>query len=269
MEKCSRDSMLVRAEDSWSKSLNPGRSRRRIFFSTVNSVCWLLFCVHSTPVFLQWHVKDPSHSAKSAGGRLHLNTHTPLTQQSGLTMLLSMHSVGTYQEMSSHRTLQGTLSQSSQLTESLWTDPGLKSGISVRKLISTFKKKAQAGNELSTILPKSLHTRKKPPPPKASTICNQGCRCFMLSRGPANWVVSCQKKIWFLSQHSSTSSSEVRVCMASELELMDFVACGHCVSYFGFWLWLVCQQKKIFRQRPCTQHDPCTMPLSFLRISQE
>ena len=23
--------------------------------------------------------KDPSHSAKSAGGRLHLNTHTPLT----------------------------------------------------------------------------------------------------------------------------------------------------------------------------------------------
>ena len=25
----------------------------------------------------QWHVKDPGHSAKRAGGRLHLNTHTP------------------------------------------------------------------------------------------------------------------------------------------------------------------------------------------------
>ena len=30
----------------------------------------------------QQHVKDPYHSAKSAGGRLQLNTHTPLTQRS-------------------------------------------------------------------------------------------------------------------------------------------------------------------------------------------
>ena len=45
-------------------------------------------CVRSTPVLPQWHVKDPSHSAKSAGGRLHLNMRTPLTQlsRSGLTM---------------------------------------------------------------------------------------------------------------------------------------------------------------------------------------
>ena len=61
-----------------------------------------------TPVLPQWHVKDPSHSAKSTGGRLHLNTHTPLTQQSwsGLTMPLCKHSVGTYQETSSHATCQ-------------------------------------------------------------------------------------------------------------------------------------------------------------------
>ena len=53
--------------------------------------------------------------------------------------------------------------KSSQLTEPLWADPGLKSGISVCKLISTVKKKyAQAGNELSNILPKSSHVRKKP-----------------------------------------------------------------------------------------------------------
>ena len=66
------------------------------------------------PVLLQWHVEDPGHSAKSAGGRLHLNTHTSLTQQSqsGLTMPLSGHSVGTYQETSSHATCQGTLSHS-------------------------------------------------------------------------------------------------------------------------------------------------------------
>ena len=30
----------------------------------------------SPPMLPQWRVKDPGHSAKSAGGRLHLNTHT-------------------------------------------------------------------------------------------------------------------------------------------------------------------------------------------------
>ena len=39
-------------------------------------------------------------SLQAKSGRLHLNTHTPLTQrsQSGLTMPLSKHSVGTYRK---------------------------------------------------------------------------------------------------------------------------------------------------------------------------
>ena len=35
------------------------------------------FSIHATQVLLQFHVKARSHSAKSAGGRLELNTHTP------------------------------------------------------------------------------------------------------------------------------------------------------------------------------------------------
>ena len=35
------------------------------------------FGIRSTPVLLQQHVENPSHSANSAGGRLQLNTHTP------------------------------------------------------------------------------------------------------------------------------------------------------------------------------------------------
>ena len=56
------------------------------------------------PVLPQWHIKDLDHSAKSAGGRLHLNMHTPLTHRSWsrLTMLLFRKSVGIYQETSSH-----------------------------------------------------------------------------------------------------------------------------------------------------------------------
>ena len=48
---------------------------------------------------------------------------------------------------------------SSQFAEPLWTDPGIKSGIGVRELISTLKK-AQAGNEWLNILPKSSQARK-------------------------------------------------------------------------------------------------------------
>ena len=122
-------------------SLNPGRSGGNIFFSRVNFACWLLFGVHSTPVLPQWHIIDPGHSAKSAGGRLHLNTHAPLTQRrrSGLTMELSRHSLGTYRGNElTHNLLGNTQPQLSQLAEPLWTDPGLKNGISVHKQISTF-----------------------------------------------------------------------------------------------------------------------------------
>ena len=130
-------------------------------------------------MLLQCKVKDPGYSADSEGGRLHLNTHTSLTQrsQSGLSMPLSRHSVGTYQETSSHAARQGTLDHSRlsslshcglilakrvELVYALWTEADQKGGISVRELISTLKK-ALAGNELSNILPKSSHSRKKPP----------------------------------------------------------------------------------------------------------
>ena len=134
----------------------------------------------------KWHVKDPGHSAKSAGGRLHPNTHTPLIQRSrsGLTMTPSRHSVGNCGKQLK-RSLSGNIRrQSSKLAEPLWNYPGIKSGISVRELISTLKKKkAQVGNGWSNILPKSLQARKKPPPPppppegKGYTTRVRACVC--------------------------------------------------------------------------------------------
>ena len=112
----SRDSLLVKCRpcDRNVVSSNPSRSGERIFFFRIKFVCFLLFVVHSTPVLLQWHVKDPSHSSKSADGRLHLNMHSPLTQQSrsGLTKRLSRHNVGTYPETSSLATRQETFAYS-------------------------------------------------------------------------------------------------------------------------------------------------------------
>ena len=85
-------------------SSNPGKSGERIFFARVNFVCWLLFGVCSIhgfhPCVTAVARKRPYHSAKSASGLLHLNTHTPLAHRSrsGLTMPLLRQSVGIYQE---------------------------------------------------------------------------------------------------------------------------------------------------------------------------
>ena len=89
-----------------SPALEPG-SVVWFYVALTSKLSWLLFGVRSTPVLPQWYLKDPGHSAKSAGGgRLPLNTYTPLTQRSRsrLTMPLSRHSVGTYPETSSQAT---------------------------------------------------------------------------------------------------------------------------------------------------------------------
>ena len=140
------DSLLVKHQThDWKVvSSNPSRSGERIFFSRVNILCWLLFGVCSIPMLLQWHVKDPCHSTKSAGGRLRLSMRISLTQRSrsGLTMPLSRHKCVNLSRNELTRNLSGNIRpQSSQLSEPLWTDPGLKSGISARELISTSKKK--------------------------------------------------------------------------------------------------------------------------------
>ena len=116
----------------------------------------------------QWHVKGLGRSAKSAGGRLHLNTHTPLTQRSrsGLTMPLSRYCVGTYPETSSHPTCQGTFVHSSLGSLSHCGLFLAQCGISVRELISTFFSfffKAQVGIEWSNTVPKPSRTRRKAP----------------------------------------------------------------------------------------------------------
>ena len=84
------------------------------FSSPELTLCSDLFGVRSIPVLPLLHLKDPGRSAKSAGGRLHLNTHALLTQRSrsGLTMPLSRHSVGTYPETSLHAACQETFGHS-------------------------------------------------------------------------------------------------------------------------------------------------------------
>ena len=71
-------------------------SRVRVSAETAGefSSPWPTFCadsdrgIRSTPVFPQWHVTDPCHSAESAGGRLQLNTHAPYVRGFALSNMV-------------------------------------------------------------------------------------------------------------------------------------------------------------------------------------
>ena len=52
---------------------------------------------------------------------------------------------------------ENTRPQSSQLAGPLWTDPGIKSGISVHELISTSKKKKAQSGMTGPTFPKNPH----------------------------------------------------------------------------------------------------------------
>ena len=81
------------------------------------------------PVLPLWHVKKPGHAAKSASGRLHLNTHTLDPTKSEWA---DYAAVQAWCENLSGNELSlnapGNIPpQSSQFAEPLWTDPGIKS----------------------------------------------------------------------------------------------------------------------------------------------
>ena len=136
-----------------------------MFFSKVTFLCWPLLSVRSTRVFPQWHAGLP---AKSTGVRLHVDTHAPFTpwSWSGSTMPLFRHSEGTYQERAYTQFIR---EHSATVISARWASvdwPGVESGISARKVISTKKKrKKSAGGEwVVEHSPKSSQVRKKPLP---------------------------------------------------------------------------------------------------------
>ena len=121
----------------------------------------------------QWHVKEPGHFAKSAGDRLHLNTHTPLTQRSrtGLIMPLAGIVWEPIGKRAHTQLVKNFRPQSSPLAKPLWTDSGIKSGISVQELIALQTNQHRWGNEWSNILSKTSQARKKPPHPAMLSSC--------------------------------------------------------------------------------------------------
>ena len=91
--------------------------------------------------------------------------------------------------------------QSSQLAEPLWTDPGLKSGIYVRELISTLNKIAGVDWFIKKSSPNILKCEEKPPPPQPS-VKNQSIHPHFLWSGATCLSQKCHTVFsWF--DHSS------------------------------------------------------------------
>ena len=120
--------------------------------------------------------KRSGHSAKSAGGRLHLNTHTPLTQRSrsGLTML-PRHSVEVYQGNELTRSSSGNDSHShfSLLSQRGLIHPETWDWRARAEL--RLKKKAQVRNESSNIQEKKKKKKEKPSNSQARKKPPQRC----------------------------------------------------------------------------------------------
>ena len=77
------DSLVLRAPESLPKGLGfeSQLEWRGDFYSLLSTLCAALtfggHLFHHPHLLLQYHVKDPGHSAESAGGRLQLITHAP------------------------------------------------------------------------------------------------------------------------------------------------------------------------------------------------
>ena len=135
-------------------------------FSRVNFVHRLLFNVHSTPFVTAVAHKRPWSSCQKCRWQV-THKHAYILEPTQLEWADSAAVQAECENLSgnklTHNSSGSIQPRLSQLTEPPWTDPGLKSGIGACELISTLKKKkAQAGNEWSNILPKSWQVRKKP-----------------------------------------------------------------------------------------------------------
>ena len=106
-------------------------------------MCRLLLGVHFTSVLPQWHVKDPGHSAKSAGTPKHAYTLDPSKSEWNDSAAVQAECGNLSGNKLTCNSSGNTRSQSCQLAEPLWTDLGLKSGVSLLELISTYKKRKE------------------------------------------------------------------------------------------------------------------------------
>ena len=142
MPSSSRESLLVRlrAPDLWSKGckFDSRQKQQENFLLQVNFVCWLLFGVRSTSSVTAVARKRPQLFCQKCRWQVtpkHAYTLDPMKSEWADYAAIQAECGNLSGNELTCTSSGNTHSQSSQLAESLWTDPGLKSGISVCELI--------------------------------------------------------------------------------------------------------------------------------------
>ena len=146
-----------RTRDRKVASSNPGRSGGRIFFSGVDSVLTFIQCPFHPRVNTVAHKRPRSFSQKCRWLVIPKYAYTLDPTKSEWTAYAAVQA-GVWELMRKQahtwkrartqlvREYSATI-VSASITELLWTDSGLKSGISVRDIISTLKKRKKKESE--------------------------------------------------------------------------------------------------------------------------
>ena len=116
-------------------SLNPGKSGMRSFISRINFLCWLFFGVLSNPCYCSGTLKTQVIQLKvQVAGYTKTHIH-PWPNKVGVGWLCcpGIEWEPVRDDKLTHNLSRNTWSQSSQLGEPKWTDPGQKSWIGVHK----------------------------------------------------------------------------------------------------------------------------------------
>ena len=133
----------------------------------------------------QWHVKDPGHPGKKCRWQVTPNHADTLdTSKSEWADAAVQAECGNLSGNELTRNSSGnTRLQSSQLAQPLWADPGRKSGISLRELISMLKKHKNIVEHTPKILARKKKATtmsiKKKRRKKKSVILSQLFFCFV------------------------------------------------------------------------------------------
>ena len=140
------DSLLVRAPDSWSKDceFEPWQEQRENFILQSQLCVLTLIRCPFHPCVTAVACKRPQSLCQKCRWQVtpkHAYTLDPTKSEWADYATVQAQCGNLSENELTCKPSGNTLSQSSQLAEPLWTDPGQKNKISVCKLISTFKKK--------------------------------------------------------------------------------------------------------------------------------
>ena len=189
-------------------------------------------------MLLQWHVKSPGSFCLKCRWQItfkHTYTLDPSKLEWAGYAAVQAQCGNLSQNELTCNSSRNTCSQLSQLTDPLWTDPGLKSGISLHELISTLKKKkCRRGMNCRTFSPN--------PCMQAKSHHHQQWHSFVIWVPFSSYValLATNNVYFWLKMLTCCYCFFVVVFCFGWCKLLDFMMSFHCTCQIFEWMWPFC-----------------------------